>query len=213
MQKGDAYVFDSFNSAPRSISVRVSDGRTISVSLTPMKPTFSRFTAQFLDDLSPRAIRIRATTGARVFCILVGVTGLALLVAKFIGGLPWPAAVGGVLLLAIALIGGNTWSQELTLRVDRDCRAAMICQASWIGEGHEWTYALSEIAGVQVLRIDIEGGVGDVSVTTYEVNLVLATPAGKRVRLYGHRNLSMARTAAQRIATRLDVAVLDHSNV
>ena len=213
MQKGNAYVFDSFKSAPRSILVRVFDGRTISVSLTPMKPTFTRFTAQLLDDLSPKAIRIRATLGARVFCILVGVTGLALLVAKFIVGLPWPAAVGGVLLLAIALIGSNTWSHELTLRVDRDRRAAVICQASWIGESNERTYALSEIAGVQVLRIDIEGGVDDVAVTTYEVNIVLATPAGERVRLYGHRSLDMACTAAQRIATYLDVAVLDHSNV
>lgn len=206
-------MFDNFKSAPRPVSVRMTDGRSIPVSLTPIKPIFTRFTAQLLDELNPKAIRIRATPGALVFCILVGLTGLALLVAKFLVSLPWPAVGGGVLLLAIALIGCNTWLSELTLRVDQDNCAAMIYQASWIGEGHERTYALSEIAGVQVLQVDIEGGAGDISVTTYEVNIVLATPAGKRVRLYGHRNLGKARTAAQCIAACLGVAVLDHSNV
>jgi hypothetical protein len=90
-------------------------------------------------------------------------------VAKFVVGFPWPAVAGGLLLLAIGSAGYAAWSREMTLRIEHETKTMVLHQGGLLAAGHDRTYYLSEIAGVQVLRVFIEG---DFDVTTYEVNLV-----------------------------------------
>lgn len=187
------------------------DGRTVLVSRMPMKSMWTIFAAQVLHVSEDGAITIRATRAARAFCTIMATAGLVLIAAKSAAGLPWPAVAGGGLLLLMAGAGYSAWWQEVTLFIDQDSGMLVLSKKRPLKVTWDLAYPLSEVAGIQLLGVTF-GGALEVIVTTYEVNLVLATPKGKRVLLYNHRSLNTARGTARQIAESLDLPVLDHSD-
>ena len=181
---------------------------------TPLHQTFSRFNAYTLDATQPHRISIRATFAARIFCALMFLSGILLLLTVFIAHLPVSFIAGAMLLLVIGSLAYKATMQQTILQKERNHLLLVQRQAFRKPTSH--SYTLADIACIQLLQVlMLPGTLGyqdaDVAVTTYEVNLVLRVSTPERIWLYSNRNLSVARNAAEKIASFLGVIVLDHS--
>jgi hypothetical protein len=188
----------------------IHDNDSAFVQRTPMKSVYSRFDGQSVDTSKPNVIRFQSTLAARAFCIISGATGLTLIAAKFTADMPWLALAGGALLLLISSLGYAAWLRESTICIDRENNLVTFSQKGLIGKYHKRSYPISEIAGIQILNVDL-GGAEDVDVRTYEVNVVLSVPHRKRLWLYSNRDPAKALSTACKIAAFLKVGVMDHS--
>lgn len=197
-----------------SHSSSTTNKQILAVPRTPLHPTFNRFNAHILDATQPHQISIHATPAAILFCVLMFLSGIFLLLTVFIASLPTSFIAGAMLLLVIGSLTCRATMQGAILQ--KESNHLILVQQQALRKPARHSYALSDIVCIQLLQVIMLPGTqgyqdADVKVTTYEVNLILRVLPPERIWLYNNRNLSVARNAAEKIASFLGVTVLDHS--
>jgi hypothetical protein len=212
-------MFNSIKNKPINPFFQDSKKQDLCISRVPMKKVYTRFTAQQIniDSKKPNVISINSTSIAQVFCILCIIFGLVLFGIQFYLNRSWMILLGGVLFLFIGAVGFITWYQDLTITIDKSFNKVVFHKKDLFKKISSKDICLSDIKGIQLLSHTIKAGQsgwqdGDIDVTTYEVNLVLNSYTDKRQFLYNHRNLNIARDAAEKIAIRLGTTVIDQSD-
>ncbi len=186
------------------------DGTTIYVPRTQMKRVYSRFKTHNLVIKEPGVLELTATKTAIIFTLLVFLCGLILIFFSLAAGLSAGFIFGGILLLAIGAISSISGMHSDILL---DKRSGMLSiQKTGPGplmQNRPLIIALSDIAAVQVLAVEV-GHPGEM-VTSYEINLVYAIPAGERNWLVIYGNLNQAKQAAVQLAKFLNRPVIEHT--
>ncbi len=188
---------------------------TMCIPRTPLKPVYVRFQTHALATPEPHIIRIETMLPVRMFCFFFISAGVLLMGTMLALGFAWGLFGGGALLLFIGGVSYFTLVRDLTIQIDKEHRKIHLSQKSLIRTNTIERYVLSDIKGIQLLRVFLPQGTtgyqdGDIPVTSYEVNLVLAIPEMQRKWLYSDRNPTRALQVADQIATALDVPMLDH---
>lgn len=209
-------MFNTVKNNPVNHSIQDSKKQDLVISRDPMKKIYTHFTAQRIniDPKKPNIISINSTSIARVFCFLCILLGLVLIGIQLWLNLCLMILFGGVLFLFIGVIGTITWLQDITITIDKRFNKAVFHKKNLFKKSRFQDISLSDIKGIQLLSHTIKAGrwqEGDMDVTTYEVILVLESVTNKRQFLYNHRNLNIARDAAEKIAIGLCTRVIDHS--
>ncbi len=211
-------MFNTVENKQVNPSFQDSKKQDLSISHMPLKKIYTGFTAQkiAIDPSKPGVISITSTNSARVFCILCILIGLILIGIQLYLDRSWMILLGGALFLFIGIVGIITWFKELTITIDTSFNKAIFHKKNLFKKSSSLDVCLSDIKGIQLLAHTMKAGRSgwqdtDFDATLYEVNLVFysSTDTDKRQFLYNHRNVHIARDAAERIANCIGTIVLD----
>jgi hypothetical protein len=212
-------MFNTVENKQVNPSFQDSKKQDLSISHMPLKKIYTGFTAQqiTIDPREPKVISITGTTGARVFCFFCILFGFVLIGIQLYLNRSWMIFLGAALFLFIGIFWFITWSKELTITIDNCFNKAILYKKNLFKRSSIQDIYLSDIKGIQLLSYTIKAGRSgwqdtDIDVTLHEVNLVLNSYSNQRQFLYNHRNLNIARDAAERIAIILGTTIIDHSD-
>jgi hypothetical protein len=193
---------------PDPLPFHLDDGTIIYVPRTQMKGLYSLKTHNLVLK-EPDVLEFTATKTAKIFTLLLFLCGLTLIIFTLAAGLSAGFIFGGILLLAIGAISSISGVHS-DIFLDKRSGMLSIQKTGPLMQNRPLIIALSDIAAIQVLAVEI-GNAYDVMVTSYEINLVYAIPAGERNWLVIYGNLNQAKQAAVQLAKFLNRPILEHT--
>jgi len=195
---------------PDPFPLKLDDGTIIYVPRTQMKGVYSLFKTHNLVIKEPGVLEFSATKIAKAFTLLLFLSAIALIIFTQAANLPASFIFGGIILLAVSIFSSMTWIESVQFRIDKQSGTLSMQKYSLFMQDRHIIIYLSDIAAVQVLAVEL-GDAIDVTVTTYEVNLVYAVPAGGRTWLLSYSNLKQAKQAAIQLGELLNRPVIEHT--
>ena len=186
------------------------DGTIIFVPRTQLKGVYSRFKTHNLVIREPGVLEFRAAKTAKAFSLLLFLSAIALIIFTLVANLPVSFIFGGVLLLVVSILSSMTWVGAILISIDKQSGTLSMQNYTLFMQDRHFIIYLSDIAAVQVLAVEL-GDAIDVTVTTYEVNLVYAMPAGERTWLLSFSNFKQAKQAAVQLGEIINCPVLEHA--
>lgn len=212
------------------IGVEVRDGRKVLVAPDPLRPDQTlpiemKCTGQLgaansrthkLNQPSPDVLRVAATPRSRIVQLLVFGPGVVVLLLGLLGVVSLTQPTGpdlGAAVLCLTVGGGFTAVSLTLLR----CPTVTLDRSTGVMSGGRVGKAaaparsmpLRQVAAVQIVSGDVSADEGP-RFTTYEVNLVVSDPPGRRITLMSHAEQMHIRDDAAKIAEFLSVPLLDH---
>lgn len=186
----------------------------VPVQRTALGATSANFRDRALRQVEPEVVVFAATVTGRAFWVIAmgaGVMGLVMVPAAY-QAMPWvaplPLAVGGLFLL-LGLAGLLGWLEgRPRVEADRTRRVLTLKEGLWYPTR---VIPLDSVAAVQLCRQYVAGGPESDNYTTYELNLVLREPPGKRIGVLSHSKAEAVRQDAEAFASFLGVPLLDHT--
>ena len=175
-----------------------------------MKGVYSRYKTHKLVSKDPNTLKFTSTKTAMSVTLVLFSAGIVLIVFALSSQLPASFVFGGIVLLMIGVISSMAWMESIDRIVEKRSGMLSIFKYSPIKKNESLIMNLSNIAAIQVLAVEL-GDAYDVIVTTYEINIVLSSPVGKRFWLVSYGNHGKAKQVAIQVAKLLDCPVIEHT--